>query len=144
MGPLDGEVRLVHLGVIVRRIDAAISLYWRLGLPETGRETLALENVRIAFVGVPETRIELLEALTPGGPLDRFLAARGEGIHHLAFEVADIGQAMARARAAGLRLIDDSPREGAHRTRVAFIHPTSAHGVLVERPHAPQSCVNLP
>jgi methylmalonyl-CoA epimerase len=124
--------RLAHIGVLVRHLADAASLYQRLGLPETGRETFDQENIRIAFVPVEETRIELMEPLTAAGPLDRFLATRGEGIHHLAFEVPDIERALARARSAGARLIDESPRRGAHGTRVAFIHPSSAHGVLIE------------
>jgi methylmalonyl-CoA epimerase len=124
--------QLDHIGILVRHLTAAASLYQRLGLPEIGRETLAQENIRIAFVPVEEIRIELMEPLVATGSLDRFLASRGEGIHHLAFEVPDIEAALARARAAGARLIDESPRRGAHGARVAFIHPSSAHGVLIE------------
>lgn len=128
----DGEIRLGHLGVVVRRLDIAAALYRRLGLHEAGRETFAQEQIRIAFIETDEARIELIEPLSPTGPLGRFLTSRGEGIHHLAFEVPDIERALARARDAGMRLIDDSPRGGAHGTRVAFIHPNSARGVLVE------------
>ena len=127
-----GATRLAHIGVLVRHLSDAASLYHRLGLPETGRETFDQENIRIAFVPVEETRIELMEPLAATGPLDRFLATRGEGIHHLAFEVPDIERALARARSAGACLIDESPRRGARGTRVAFIHPSSAHGVLIE------------
>jgi methylmalonyl-CoA/ethylmalonyl-CoA epimerase len=124
--------RLAHIGILVRHLADAVSLYHRLGLPESGRETFDQENILIAFVPVEETRIELMEPLAATDPLDRFLATRGEGIHHLAFEVPDIERALARARSAGARLIDESPRRGAHDTRVAFIHPSSAHGVLIE------------
>jgi methylmalonyl-CoA epimerase len=124
--------RLAHIGILVHRLTAAASLYQRLGLPEIGRETFDQENIRIAFVPIEEIRIELMEPLAATGSLDRFLATRGEGIHHLAFEVPDIERALVRARSAGARLIDESPRRGAHGTRVAFIHPSSAHGVLIE------------
>lgn len=124
--------RLAHLGVIVRRIDEAASLYRRLGLQESGRETFAQENIQMAFFRIGDARVELMEPTAPTGPLHRFLATRGEGIHHLALEVPDIARAIADAKGAGLRLIDESPRPGAHGTRVAFIHPSSAHGVLVE------------
>jgi methylmalonyl-CoA/ethylmalonyl-CoA epimerase len=124
--------RLAHLGVIVRRINEAASLYRRLGLQESGRETFAQENIQMAFFPIGDARVELMEPTGPTGPLDRFLATRGEGIHHLALEVPNIARAIADARRAGLRLIDESPRPGAHGTRVAFIHPSSAHGVLVE------------
>jgi methylmalonyl-CoA epimerase len=124
--------RLAHIGILVHHLAAVASLYQRLGLPEIGRETFDQENIRIAFVPIEEIRIELMEPLVAAGSLDRFLATRGEGIHHLAFEVPDIERALARARSAGARLIDESPRRGAHGTRVAFIHPSSAHGVLIE------------
>lgn len=126
------SARLSHIGVLVHRVDAAAALYQRLGLSEAAREMFPQENIRMAFVPVEDIRIELMEPLTGGGPLARFLATRGEGIHHLAFEVPDIEQALARARSAGVRLIDETPRIGAHDTRVAFIHPSATHGVLVE------------
>ena len=131
-GPPDPGVRLAHLGVIVRRIDGAAGFYRRLGLHERAREPFPQENVRIAFIQVAGDQIELLEPLTPTGPLGRFLHERGEGIHHLALEVPDIDRALARARGAGVRLIDATPRRGAHGTRVAFLHPGGFHGVLIE------------
>jgi methylmalonyl-CoA/ethylmalonyl-CoA epimerase len=126
------SARLSHVGVLVHRVDAAASLYQRLGLSEAAQEIFPEENIRMAFVPVEDVRIELMEPLTSTGPLARFLATRGEGIHHLAFEVPDIEQALARVRSAGGRLIDETPRTGAHHTRVAFIHPSATHGVLVE------------
>jgi len=126
------SARLGHLGIIVRRYRAAAAFYRRLGLVERGREAFPGENVRIAFIPVGNAGIELLEPLAPTGPLVRFLQRRGEGIHHLAFEVPDLDQALARAQAAGLRPIDASPRRGAGGTRVAFLHPDAAHGVLIE------------
>ncbi|HET8998707.1 MAG TPA: methylmalonyl-CoA epimerase [bacterium] len=126
------SARLSHIGVLVHRVDAAAALYQRLGLSGAAREMFPQENIRMAFVPVEDIRIELMEPLTGTGPLARFLATRGEGIHHLAFEVPDIEQALARARSAGVRLIDETPRIGAHDTRVAFIHPSATHGVLVE------------
>ena len=131
-GSLDPGARLAHLGVIVRRIDAATAFYRRLGLPEGAPEPFPQENVRMAFVPLAGAQIELLEPLAPTGPLGRFLTERGEGIHHLALEVPDLERALARARAAGVRLIDAAPRRGAHGTRVAFLHPSGFHGVLIE------------
>jgi methylmalonyl-CoA epimerase len=128
----EPAVFLVHIGVIVRRIDAAGPLYARLGLPETGRVTFPQERIRLAFIPVEGARIELMEPLEAAGPLHRFLATRGEGIHHLAFEVPDLEAALAGVREAGGRLIDGIPRRGSEDTRVAFIHPASAHGVLIE------------
>jgi methylmalonyl-CoA epimerase len=132
MSPLDPGVRLAHLGVIVRRVDAAAAFYRRLGLPEQARDRFPEEDVRMVFLQVAGAQIELLEPLSPAGPLNRFLIGRGEGIHHLALEVPDIDRALARARAAGIRLIDSTPRRGAHGTRVAFLHPDALHGVLIE------------
>lgn len=131
-------MRLAHIGVIVRGIDTALAPYTRLGLAETGRMTFPQECIRLAFIPIAGARIgegariELMETLDPTGPLHRFLGARGEGIHHLAFQVSDIEAAMARVRDAGGRLIDETPRQGSEGTRVAFIHPMSTHGVLIE------------
>ncbi len=138
VGPAESLIRLAHIGVIVHRIDAAVTLYGRLGLPETGREVFHQERIRIAFIPVEDLRIEVMETLDPAGPLQRFLAGRGEGIHHLAFEVPDLEAALARVRGAGGRLIDETPRRGSEGTRVAFIHPTSTHGVLIELVERPR------
>jgi methylmalonyl-CoA epimerase len=133
VNPVSPDTRLAHVALIVRRLEAAAQAFGRLlGRAPAGRDVLADEGVRIAFVGIGGARIELMEPLDPGGALDRFLAARGEGIHHLAFAVPDITAALTRARAAGLRLVDEDPRPGAGGTRVAFLHPSGTHGVLVE------------
>lgn len=137
--PAASEARLAHLGVIVRRLEAAEPLYRRLGLPTSRPESFDRESVRMAFVRVDEVQIELLEPVTPEGSLGRFLAARGEGIHHVALEVSDIDKALARARAAGMRPIDQAPRPGAHGTRIAFLHPATAYGVLLELVERPSS-----
>lgn len=126
-------MRLRHLALIVRSLDAAEPLYReRLGLTPSGRAAKAGEGIRVSFVPVGNSQIELLEPADPGSALGRFLSARGEGIHHLALEVPDLRAAMQRALKAGLRLIDAVPRPGAHGTQVAFVHPSSTHGLLVE------------
>jgi methylmalonyl-CoA/ethylmalonyl-CoA epimerase len=130
--PPPSGIRLLHIGVLVHRIDTAALFYQRLGVPEAARETFPQESIQMAFLPVEDIRIELMQPLAGTGPLARFLATRGEGMHHLAFEVPDIEQALARARSAGMRLLDETPRNGAHHTRVAFIHPSTTHGVLVE------------
>jgi methylmalonyl-CoA/ethylmalonyl-CoA epimerase len=137
--PADFSIRLAHIGVIVRQVDAACPLYALLGLPETGRMTFAQENIRIVFIPVEGARIELMETLEPAGPLHRFLAGHGEGIHHLAFEVPNLEAALAQVREAGGRLIDETPRPGSEGTTVAFIHPTSTHGVLIELVERPSA-----
>ena len=133
-----GNARLAHLGVIVHRLDTAQPFYARLGLSPARRESLDRERVRVTFLPVANAEIELLEPAGPEGPLSRFLAARGEGIHHIAFEVDDIERALAIAVASGMRAIDQVPRPGAHGTRVAFLHPGSAHGILLELVERPQ------
>lgn len=126
-------VRLRHLALVVRSLDTAELLYARtLGLPSAGRAELSGEGVRASFVPVGGSQIELLEPLGPQGAIGRFLSLRGEAIHHLALEVTDLEEALARARRAGLRLVDAMPRPGAHGTRIAFVHPGSTCGVLVE------------
>src|SRR5437660_11050710 len=127
-----GKARLAHLGVIVHRLDAAEPFYARLGLSPARRESLDREHVRVTFLRVADAEIELLEPARQEGPLGRFLATHGEGIHHIAFEVDDIERALAIAAASGMRAIDQAPRPGAHGTRVAFLHPGSAHGILLE------------
>lgn len=133
MSTVSRNMRLAHVALIVPRLDAMAQAFGRLlGRAPAGRDVLADEGVRIAFVDVGGARIELMEPLDAGGTLGRFLAARGAGIHHLAFAVPDITAALARARAAGLRLVDEDPKPGAGGTRVAFLHPSGTHGVLVE------------
>lgn len=127
------RIRVRHLAVIVRSLDAVERLYAdRLGLATSGREVVPTEGVRVSFVPVGGCRIELLEPLHGEGALGRFLEARGPGVHHVAFEVGDLDVALARARRAGLRVVEPAPRPGAAGTRVAFVHPSSTHGVLVE------------
>ena len=134
-----GKARLAHLGVIVHRLDAAEPFYARLGLSPVRRESLDREHVRIAFLQVADAEIELLEPAGLEGPLGRFLGTRGEGIHHIALEVDDIERALAIATASGMRAIDQAPRPGAHGTRVAFLHPGSAHGILLELVERPRT-----
>jgi LAO/AO transport system kinase len=125
--------RLDHIGVAVRDLDAAGRFYREvLGL-EVGEPELLLEDqVAAAFVVLGEARIELLEPATVDGPVARFIERRGEGLHHIAVVVPDITRALDAAREAGFALIDHDPRDGAHGTRIAFIHPKSSHGVLIE------------
>lgn len=136
-----GAPRLDHLGIAVA--DAAgAAAFWReaLGLPDRGAERVESERVSVALLAAGEARVELLEPLPGDGPIASFLAKRGPGIHHACFEVPDIEATLARLRAAGVRLVGDAPRRGAGGRLVAFVHPGSAHGVLVEisqpAPHA--------
>lgn len=128
-----------HLGIAVRDLEAAIRV-WRdaLGLHLERIEEVPTEKVRTAFFAAGETHIELLQSTDPAGPVARSIDRRGEGIHHVAFAVDDIEEAMARGRAAGLEFLSDEPRPGAGGTRVVFAHPRSACGVLVELVEKPR------
>ena len=124
--------RFAHLGIAVLTLERAEQFYQRLGLAVAERTAFPPEGLRLGFISSGGVAIELLEPLGPHSSLARFLNTRGPGVHHLAFEVPDIERALARARGAGMDQIGDRPRAGAHGTVVAFIHPASARGVLVE------------
>jgi len=122
-----------HLGIAVRSLDEAVPLYEKaLGLRCLGREEVAAQKVRTAFFDVGGVHLELLEPTAPESPVAKFLAERGEGIHHLAFRTDDIAGQLAQAAAAGVRLIHEKPFAGAAGKQVAFLHPKSTRGVLTE------------
>jgi len=125
--------KLDHIGIAVRDIESALALYRdTLGLKVAHQEDVPTELSRVTFVPVGETRLELLEATSEDSPLTKFLANRGEGIHHICFEVDDIEATIEALKRAGFQLSGDAPRPGAHDTKVAFLHPKSAFGVLIE------------
>lgn len=124
-------MKLDHIGIAVRDLDEVRENYRLLGLEESGRERLADQGVEICILKLGETKIELLQPLGDG-PLASFLEKRGEGLHHLAVEVADIDKELQRLREAGVQLVDERPRRGSGGTRIAFIHPKSMSGVLIE------------
>jgi methylmalonyl-CoA/ethylmalonyl-CoA epimerase len=122
-----------HLGVAVRDLDDALETYVRLfGGSLEHRDTLAEQGVEAVSVRLGEGRVELLAALAEDTPVGRFLARRGEGMHHVAYEVGDVGAALHELAAAGAELIDEEPRRGLYGLQVAFVHPDSVHGVLSE------------
>ena len=122
-----------HIGIAVRSIEAQRSYYeGTLGGVFEGIEEVPDQKVRVAFFRVGEVRIELLEPTQASGPIATFLEKRGEGLHHLAFAVANLEERIAELKGAGLRMIDDAPRPGAGRLRIAFVHPRSTFGVLTE------------
>jgi methylmalonyl-CoA/ethylmalonyl-CoA epimerase len=122
-----------HLGIAVEDLDAAITTYGRLfGARLEHRETLPEQGVEAASLQVGDSRIELLHALGPDTPVGRFLASRGPGMHHVAFQVDDLSAELARLAAEGARLIDEIPRRGLFGLQVAFVHPESTGGVLAE------------
>jgi methylmalonyl-CoA epimerase len=122
-----------HLGVAVDDLDAALSTYARLfGAELEHRATVPAQGVHAAAVRVGTGRVELLEPLEEDTPVGRFLASRGPGMHHVAYEVDDVAAALAGLSDAGVELIDEQPREGLFGLEVAFVHPDSVHGVLSE------------
>jgi LAO/AO transport system kinase len=122
-----------HIGVAVSDLNAALKFYRdALGLEVEAPEDVASQRVRAHFIPIGESAIELLEATADDSPIAKYVAKRGPGIHHITLRVDDIRATLARLKDKGVRLIDDSPREGAHGSLVAFIHPSSTHGVLVE------------
>jgi methylmalonyl-CoA/ethylmalonyl-CoA epimerase len=123
--------RIAHIGIAVRALDEILPLYRDiLGMPSVPLDDA--DGARIAGVAAGESLVELLEAETTDSPIAKFLSKRGPGIHHICFAVDDLDATLDRCRAAGLRLIDDTPRIGAEGKRIAFVHPTSTGGVLVE------------
>lgn len=124
---------IAHIGIAVKNLDEALKLYHEaLGLPLHGREKVAGDRVTVAFLPIGDTEVELLEAVDPESPIARFIEKRGEGVHHIAFEVEDIEAALSTMQEYGFRLIDKTPRPGAGGSRVAFLHPKSTGGVLIE------------
>lgn len=133
--------RIQHVAIVVRSLEQALPFYRDvLGLPVGEQATLAGQGVQAVLLPMQEGEIELLQPADPAGGVARFLTRRGEGLHHICVETPDVSAAVAHARAAGLPLIDQTPRPGLAGT-VAFLHPRASHGVLVElaQPHGPST-----
>ncbi|UOF89906.1 methylmalonyl-CoA epimerase [Fodinisporobacter ferrooxydans] len=125
--------QLDHIGIAVRSLHESLHLYQeQLGMEVIHEETVSDQNVHILFLKIKETVIELLEPTDKASPIAKFMEKRGPGLHHLAFKVNDIRQALGYAKAAGYQLIDETPRKGAHHKWVAFLHPKHTGGVLTE------------
>lgn len=125
--------KISHIGMAVKSLDASIPFYRDvLGMEFEGTEVVAEQKVKVAFLAIGESRIELLEATSPDSPVAKFLEKNGEGIHHIAYEVENLEEVLVQLKGEGVRLIDESPRMGAHRTRIAFLHPKASGGVLTE------------
>ena len=126
-------MKINHLGIATKGIEEALK-FWgdALGLENVHTETVADQKVRVAMLPIGDTRIELLEATSADSPIAKFVEKRGGGIHHIAVEVENIVDSLAKLKANGMRLIDETPRVGAENCLVAFVHPSSTNGVLLE------------
>lgn len=129
---MPSTARIAHIGVAVERIDQSLGFYRDiLGLvPHQGPEVS--DGATIVSLPFGDSNVELLEPVTPDGPIAKFLARRGPGIHHVCYRVDDLDRALARCRADGYRLVDEEPRVGAGGKRIAFVHPKSTSGILIE------------
>ncbi len=122
-----------HIGIAVSNLDESIRFYEDvLGFTCYAIEEVAEQKVRTAFFMVGQTKVELLESTDPEGPVGKFIEKKGEGVHHMAFAVKGIEDALAKLDERGIRLIDKTPRKGAEGLDIAFLHPKSTHGVLME------------
>ena len=126
-------MKIDHIGIAVKSAAEAAKVYQTaLGLKLSGVDEVDDQGVRVAMLAIGESRLELLEATRPDSPVGKFISKRGEGLHHIAVQVPDIEAALAQLKASGVRMIDETPRTGAHNTKIAFIHPSSTNGVLLE------------
>ena len=133
MVPRRMFARIDHVGVAVENLDAAVAMYeGTFAMTLVHRETVTAQGVEAVLLDVGENHVELLAPLGPDTPVGRFLARSGPGIHHVAYQTQDIERTLETLKAAGMRLIDETPRMGIRGSRVAFLHPQAAGGVLTE------------
>ncbi|MFB4166405.1 methylmalonyl-CoA epimerase [Virgibacillus sp. JSM 102003] len=136
---LNPPKKIAHIGIAVHRIDDVLSFYTEiLSLELEGVETVESEGVKVAFLKIGETRIELLEPLKESSPVKHFLAKKGEGVHHIALEVDNIDERIKSFKSKGIPLINNEAKKGAHDSQIAFIHPKAANGVLFEMCQHPE------
>ena len=131
--------RIDHVGIAIADVAAAKKVYEDLlGLTLTREEVVSDQGVRTYFYPIAGVKLELLESITPDGPIARYLEKRGAGMQHLAVEVDDITAAIAELKAKGVRMLDEAPRKGVEDSRIAFVHPKDTHGVLLELVELPK------
>ncbi len=125
--------KINHIGIAVKNLAETLPFYTEtLGLEFKGQDEVESEGVKVAFLSIGESNLELLEPLHDDSPIAKYIEKRGEGIHHIALEVDDIHTRLEQMKSQGIRTINDQPKEGAHGTQVAFLHPKAANGVLYE------------
>jgi methylmalonyl-CoA/ethylmalonyl-CoA epimerase len=138
--PIEFEFELDHIGIAVESLDAGMSFYKTLGFTNPGTEEVASEKVRVGFICLGnQANLELLEPTAADSPIRKYLEKRGPGIHHICLRVKGIDGLLERLKAQGVRLINETAKDGAHGCRVAFIHPASTGGVLLELSEKPAS-----
>jgi methylmalonyl-CoA/ethylmalonyl-CoA epimerase len=126
-------LKIEHIGIAVKDIKVSNKLFQSLlGIPSYKEETVKSENVKTSFFQLGETKIELIESLDPEGVIAKFIEKKGEGIHHIAYEVKDIKAEMQRLKSEGFVLLSDEPKKGADNKLICFVHPKSTNGMLVE------------
>ncbi|SHI07578.1 methylmalonyl-CoA epimerase [Sporanaerobacter acetigenes] len=122
-----------HIGIAVKNLDEALKFYEDvLGLKCAGSEVVEEQKVKVAFLPIGDTEVELLESTEEDGPIAKYVEKKGEGIQHIAYRVANIEEAIEEMKSKGIRMIDEKPRYGAGGAKIAFLHPKSTHGVLIE------------
>jgi methylmalonyl-CoA/ethylmalonyl-CoA epimerase len=122
-----------HIGIAVKDLDETLKFYENvLGIKAQGNEVIEEQKVRVAFLPIGDTEIELLESTEENGPISKFIEKKGEGIQHIAYKVDDIDKAIEEMKSKGIRMIDEKPRYGAGGAKIAFLHPKSTFGVLIE------------
>ncbi len=121
-----------HIGIAVRSIEETAKFYSKLGLEIESIEIVESQKVRVAFIPVGDMRIELLEPTSDQSTITKFIEKKGEGIHHIALSTDNLSDRLKEIESKGVRLIDTTPRKGAHNTDIAFLHPKSTHGILLE------------
>ncbi len=125
--------KIDHIGIAVKSIEDARHFFEDvLGLKITGVETIEEQKVKVAFIPLGDSELELLESTSPDGPVARFIESRGEGIQHIAFRVDNLEEVLDTLKEKGIRLIDEKPRYGAGNAQIAFLHPKSSGGILIE------------
>jgi methylmalonyl-CoA/ethylmalonyl-CoA epimerase len=125
--------KINHIGIAVKSLNDSLPFYRdQLGMLFLGTEEVAEQRVKVAMLQIGDSKVELLEPTSEDSPVAKFIEKNGPGIHHLAYEVENIETAIAKLLADGVRMIDETPRSGAHGTRIAFVHPKSSNGVLTE------------
>ena len=125
--------KIDHIGIAVKSLEESLKFYENvLGIKAQGNEVIEEQKVRVAFLPIGDTEIELLESTEENGPISKFIEKKGEGIQHIAYKVDDIDKAIEEMKSKGIRMIDEKPRYGAGGAKIAFLHPKSTFGVLIE------------